>query len=98
MLTASLPSPLRSPLLDTTASAGVKHGYFTRIGGVSEGLYSGLNTGTGSNDDPERVAENRRRVATGWVFRRRRCSSLHQVHSPDAIVVDGTYGLPRPNG
>ncbi len=80
MLTASLPNPLRSPLLDTAASAGVKHGYFTRIGGVSEGLYSGLNTGTGSNDDAEHVAENRRRVAA-WmgVHRKRYCRSIRCI-------------------
>ena len=41
----------------------MRHGFFTREGGVSEGIYAGLNTGVGSKDDPARVAENRRRVA-----------------------------------
>ncbi|MGE3363052.1 MAG: peptidoglycan editing factor PgeF [Rhizobiaceae bacterium] len=96
MLTASLPNPLRSPLLDTAASSGVRHGYFTRVGGVSDGLYAGLNTGTGSNDDPEHVAENRRRVASWMGVSPEALLSLHQVHSPDAIVVSEPYGLPRP--
>jgi YfiH family protein len=96
MLTASLPNPLRSPLLDTAAGAGVRHGYFTRVGGVSDGLYAGLNTGTGSNDDPAHVAENRRRVASWMGVSPEALLSLHQVHSPDAIVVSEPYGLPRP--
>lgn len=96
MLTASLPNPLRSPLLDTAASVGIRHGYFTRTGGVSEGLYTGLNTGTGSNDNPEHVAENRRRVAAWMGVEPEALLSLHQVHSPDAIVVREPYGLPRP--
>ena len=53
-------TPLTHPLL---AKAGVKHGFFTRQGGVSEGIYASLNTGVGSNDDPVAVAENRRRIA-----------------------------------
>jgi copper oxidase (laccase) domain-containing protein len=56
------PSPLQSPALGELAGSGIRHGFFTRIGGVSEGIYRGLNTGTGSDDEP-RIRENRRRVA-----------------------------------
>ena len=42
---------------------GVAHGFFTRNGGVSEGVYASLNGGVGSKDAPEAVAENRRRMA-----------------------------------
>jgi purine-nucleoside/S-methyl-5'-thioadenosine phosphorylase / adenosine deaminase len=44
------------------ALPGVRHGFFTRAGGVSTGLYESLNCGLGSNDDPSLVLENRRRI------------------------------------
>ncbi|MDZ4375047.1 MAG: laccase domain-containing protein, partial [Phenylobacterium sp.] len=47
---------LTAPLLD---SAGVHHAFFTRQGGVSQGLYASLNVGRGSGDEPADVAENR---------------------------------------
>ena len=40
------------------ALAGIRHGFFTRTGGVSQGVYASLNGGVGSNDNPEQVAEN----------------------------------------
>ena len=42
---------------------GIRHGFFTRAGGVSTGVYASLNGGTGSNDKPDHVAENRARMA-----------------------------------
>jgi YfiH family protein len=42
--------------------SGIRHGFMTRAGGVSEGIYASLNCGLGSDDEPERVHENRRRV------------------------------------
>ena len=51
---------LTSKLLDVV---GVRHAFFTRNGGVSQGIYASLNVGIGSNDDPDAVAENRRRCA-----------------------------------
>ena len=59
MLDTTRPEPLRSPLLDRERENGVKHGFFTRAGGVSTGLYEGLNVGYGSGDDRETVTENR---------------------------------------
>jgi polyphenol oxidase len=53
---------LESSLL--SAVPGLHHAFFSREGGVSEGIYAGLNGGVGSSDDPARVAENRRRMAT----------------------------------
>ena len=50
---------ITSPLLDL---AGVQHAFFTRQGGVSTGIYEGLNVGLGSGDAPADVAENRRRA------------------------------------
>ena len=92
----SRPDPLRSPVLDSAAENGIRHGFFTRIGGVSEGIYRGLNTGTGSNDDPDRVRENRRRVAEWMGVGPDALLSLHQVHSPDAIVVRAPFSGERP--
>ena len=45
------------------AIPGLRHAFFTREGGISSGIYEGLNGGLGSNDDPANVAENRRRMA-----------------------------------
>jgi hypothetical protein len=52
---------IESPLL--TAMASVRHGFFTRAGGVSSGIYASLNCGYGSGDERKRVAENRTRAA-----------------------------------
>ena len=45
------------------ALPAVRHAFFTRAGGVSEGVYASLNAGVGSADEPHRVAENRTRMA-----------------------------------
>src|SRR5262245_55552754 len=90
------PAPLRSPLLDEARARGIRHGFFTRVGGVSEGVYRGLNIGTGSSDDPERVAENRRRVAAWMGVAPEALLSAYQIHSPDVIVATGPFLSPRP--
>jgi YfiH family protein len=69
------------------ASAEVTHGFFTRKGGVSTGLYESLNGGVGSRDDAERVAENRRRMAAHLSVRPDHLLVPYQIHSPDALVV-----------
>lgn len=88
--------PLRSPLLDAVRSRGIRHGFFTRQGGVSEGVYRGLNIGVGSNDDPARVTENRRRVAAWMGVEPSALLSCYQIHSPDVIVATEPFGMPRP--
>lgn len=96
MQDASQPDPLRSPLLDDAAAQGIRHGFFTRAGGVSEGVYAGLNIGVGSQDDPARVAENRRRVAVWMGVGPESLLSVYQIHSPDVIVATKPFGMPRP--
>jgi YfiH family protein len=82
-----------------SAVPGLRHAFFTREGGVSEGIYSALNGGLGSNDDPARVAENRRRMAEHVGVTADRFVSLHQIHSPDALVADAAWAAgPRPKG
>lgn len=91
-----MPDPLQSPLLDQARHQGIRHGFFTRKGGVSEGIYRGLNTGVGSADDQQRVAENRRRVAVWMGVEPQALLSVHQIHSPDVVVASGPFGAERP--
>ncbi|NIJ19879.1 hypothetical protein FHS95_001548 [Sphingomonas naasensis] len=65
---------------------GVAHGFLGRRGGVSTGMVAGLNVGTGSADDPEAIAENRRRAGEA-VIPGARLVTPYQVHSPDAVAV-----------
>ena len=77
----------------------LRHAFFTREGGVSTGIYTALNGGLGSNDDPANVAENRRRMAEQVGVPPKRFLSLYQIHSPDVLVADGKWGDgPRPKG
>jgi polyphenol oxidase len=62
--------------------------FFTREGGVSEGIYASLNCGPGSKDNPEHVAENRRRAAQAFGASTEQLYTLHQIHSADVIVID----------
>lgn len=64
---------------------GLRHGWFTREGGVSEGIYGSLNTGLGSADLRERVVENRGRIAEALGVDRERMVTCYQVHSPDVV-------------
>ena len=76
---------LTSPLLDLP---GVRHAFFTRQGGVSKGIYAGLNVGAGSRDDPAAVAENRRLAAAhlgGELV------TAYQVHSAIAVTAAGAW-------
>jgi YfiH family protein len=80
---------LASPLL--SAIPGLRHAFFTREGGVSDGIYANLNGGLGSNDEPANIAENRRRMAEQIGVSPENFLSVHQVHSPDAVVADGPW-------
>jgi polyphenol oxidase len=66
---------------------GISHGFFTRAGGVSTGIYAGMNCGLGSHDDPALVLENRRRVAD-YLCGASEVLTVHQIHSANAVVVD----------
>jgi YfiH family protein len=68
-------------------SAGVAHGFFTRRGGVSSGVYDSLNGGAGSADAPEAIAENRARIALALGVAPARLAVPYQVHSPEAIAL-----------
>lgn len=80
---------ITSPLLG--AAPGLRHAFFTREGGVSDGIYAGLNGGIGSNDDPAKVAENRRRMAEALGVAPERFLTVYQVHSPDVAVAEAPW-------
>ncbi|MGO8915960.1 MAG: peptidoglycan editing factor PgeF [Stellaceae bacterium] len=76
---------------------GIRHGFFTRDGGVSDGLFASLNCGLGSGDDAVKVAENRRRAMTALGLEAERLATCYQVHSPSVVVVDAAWpGAERP--
>ena len=81
-LTATL-DILTSPLLD-----GVKHGFFSRRGGASSGIFEGLNCGGGSSDQSEIVAMNRDRVADAMGVSSDRLVTVHQIHSATAVHLE----------
>jgi polyphenol oxidase len=85
---------LVSPLL--SAIPGLRHAFFTREGGVSGGIYESLNGGLGSRDDPAHVAENRRRMAAQMGVAPECLLSVHQIHSPDVVVVTGPWPGDKP--
>jgi YfiH family protein len=65
---------------------GVAHGFFTRLGGVSEGIYASLNCGLGSRDAPDCVAENRARAAR--ILGADKLIGVYQKHSNTAAVAN----------
>jgi YfiH family protein len=76
---------------------GIQHAFFTREGGVSEGLYASLNAGLGSADAPERVHENRRRMAQTLGVAADALISCYQIHSDIVFIAERPHdGGDRP--
>ncbi len=73
----------------TSPALGARHGFFTRKGGASSGIFAGLNCGIGSSDQAEIVAINRARVAEAMGVAAGALVSVHQVHSARAVPVSG---------
>ena len=71
-----------------------RHGFFTRQGGASSGVFSGLNCGGGSSDQREVVAINRARAAAALGIAPDRLVGVHQTHSADVAVLDGPLDTP----
>ena len=69
----------------------IRHGFFTREGGVSQGLYASLNCGPGSSDDPAAVAENRARAMAMLDLPAGALVTVHQCHTSAVAVVDGPF-------
>lgn len=77
--------------LITSNALAPRHGFFTRKGGASSGIFAGLNCGTGSSDQADIVAINRTRVAEALGLDVAALVSVHQVHSPDVVTVTAAF-------
>lgn len=83
-------------ILTSDLLAGTRHGFFTRRGGASSGIFEGLNCGLGSSDQREAVDLNRSRVAEAMEVTPEALVGVHQIHSADVVVVTGpTLERPR---
>ncbi|MFT3727659.1 MAG: peptidoglycan editing factor PgeF [Terricaulis sp.] len=85
------------PHWQSASLAGVRHAFFGREGGVSTGVYASLNAGPGSNDDPDAVKENRRRIAAAFDLPPTHLTGVHQVHSPTCVMVSAPWSGERPH-
>ena len=87
-------TPVFAPEL--ASNPAIKHAFFTRPGGVSTGIYAGLNAGLGSNDNRADVIENRERMAAYLGVEEDRLASPFQVHSPTVVTTDTAWTDDRP--
>jgi YfiH family protein len=74
-----------------TRLPGIRHAFFTRDGGVSEGVYATLNGGIGSDDAPENVNENRGRMAAALGVAPERLLTAYQIHSPTVVTAQQAW-------
>lgn len=77
------------------ALTGLPHGFFTRQGGVSCGIYDGLNTGYGSDDNPAHITQNRERAYAALGFPAQKVASLYQIHSAKVVVCRQDWQQPE---
>ncbi len=77
--------------LDSLRLPGIGHAFFTREGGVSTGLYRGLNCGLGSHDDPRAVERNRALVAGHFGQPAEALATLYQIHSAEVVTVEAPW-------
>lgn len=80
-------APIQSAAL--AALSNIRHGFFTRVGGVSNGIYASLNCGLGSNDEADHVLENRARIAAHLGASHAGIVTLYQEHGATAMTVTG---------
>lgn len=83
-------------IITADSLSSFRHGFFTRRGGASSGVFAGLNCGTGSSDQSEIVAINRARVAEAMQVPIEHLVTVHQIHSPDVQIVTGPLEDPKP--
>jgi YfiH family protein len=81
----------RVEAVSLAALPGLRHGFFTRAGGVSQGIYASLNGGIGSQDDPASVATNRARMAAALAVAPERLITPYQIHSAAVAVVEAPW-------
>ncbi len=95
LLNQTTPASLLSNNIQTIGPS-ITHGFFTSRGGVSSGLYTSLNVGLGSGDDPSLVAENRSRICRSLDSPHDQPVTVSQCHSADVVVVAGLFEGERP--
>jgi len=71
--------------------SNIKHAFFTRKGGASDGIYSSLNLGNGSNDTPQNVEKNREIAMELFGSPPNNLHTLYQIHSNNVIVASGEF-------
>ena len=92
-------SPKLEPVLSTTISdfgSTISHGFFTRKGGVSEGIYNSLNVGLGSDDKQDSVAANRQLICRALGAEVERLATVSQIHSADVAIIEQAMTVDRP--
>ncbi|MGB7286907.1 MAG: peptidoglycan editing factor PgeF [Salaquimonas sp.] len=94
MSNSDTPNPIISSELPNDDA--IKHGFFSRTGGVSKGIYEGLNVGIGSNDNQQHVQANRARVAGHFDLQPEHLITLYQIHSPNAVAITEPVQGERP--
>lgn len=82
-------TPSTLEILTHEALRPLRHGFFTRRGGASSGIFAGLNCGYGSSDQTEAVSVNRGRVAEALGVTAETLVGVHQVHSSKVVTADG---------
>ena len=86
-------------IITAPSLAPLRHGFFTRVGGASSGVFAGLNCGLGSSDQSEIVQINRARVAAAMDVDPDALAGVHQVHSADVVTVDAApQNKPKADG
>ncbi len=75
-------------IITSDALAPLRHGFFTRRGGASSGIFAGLNCGPGSSDQSDSVRLNRARVATAMEVEPHALVTVHQVHSAEVARIN----------
>lgn len=84
------------PLLEQTGL--VKHGFSTRLGGVSKGVWASMNISTTRGDDPAAIAENRRRIASAIGVDENKMVFTRQIHTTNvAVVTEEDFGASLPD-
>jgi hypothetical protein len=79
-------------ILTSDLLAPLRHGFFTRRGGASSGVFEGLNCGFGSSDQNDIVTINRARAAEAMGVTPDRLVNVHQVHSAEVVEIDTPVG------
>lgn len=84
-------TPLTAQTLDSTPQC--RHGFFSKQGGVSTGIYTGLNCGPGSDDNARNVRANRAAVARHLGVVPEHLLNLYQIHSANVVIADKPWAL-----